>query len=126
MPRKTERKKLYTGQLSEEQKTYLECGFCFFAHSSPDGPDGYPFPFESIDQQKELWFKHREEIMQVMPPGERPNAWWLFESPLKAAPFFEHAEEFKYLKAHGLLHKHEENDYMQYQENERKTYCATG
>lgn len=39
-----------------------------------------PSPFASEAAAREAWQRHRDELMGGHQPGERPQAWWAFES----------------------------------------------
>jgi hypothetical protein len=46
------------------------------------GPSPYlPPAFDSDEQRRELWFRHREQLMeQFGSRGRRPRAWWRYEA----------------------------------------------
>jgi hypothetical protein len=46
------------------------------------GPSPYLAPaFDSDEQRRELWFRHREQMMeQFGSRGRRPQAWWRYEA----------------------------------------------
>ena len=39
-----------------------------------------PSPFATDREHREAWQRHREELLDRCPPGERPEGWWTFES----------------------------------------------
>ena len=39
-----------------------------------------PAPFASESERRAAWQRHRDELMAAHQPGERPQAWWAFES----------------------------------------------
>src|SRR5262245_7613604 len=67
-----------------------------------------PPPFESEDEARELWHRHRDRLMAYFSShGRRPMAWWWFEGPFPY-PGFEH-ETVALLEA-GLLSEDEKTE----------------
>jgi hypothetical protein len=61
------------GQITSDQELCLWLG----------ASSNQPAPFESAEEAKELWFRHRDRLMTLFSGhGRRPMAWWWFEAPL--------------------------------------------
>jgi hypothetical protein len=43
---------------------------------------GTPAPFASEDEARELWFVHRDRLLELFGrPGRKPLGWWKYEAP---------------------------------------------
>src|SRR5260370_42236470 len=85
------------------------------------GPDG--LASDEYERLRGLWFAHRDELMQDLPPGMRPWPFYVFELGLKDAPDFSsiadskglvvkgpHELELEWLRKHGHLTVFEERE----------------
>jgi hypothetical protein len=52
---------------------YLELGHNYFGDGFGPDPD--------VDEMRAVWKQHRAELLTEARPGNRPWAWWQFESP---------------------------------------------
>lgn len=76
MPRRRSSEKARRGALTDGQEMELEIGpghrvASFFADAAA---------------RREAWFEHRDELLAQGPPGNRPWAWWRYESGLDGSP----------------------------------------
>ncbi len=50
------------------------------------GPGGPRRSVEQLERRRGLWFAHRDELMADEGPGQRPWAWWQWESGIGGPP----------------------------------------
>ena len=41
------------------------------------------FPFRSDAERKQLYFQHRDELIEAMGPDKRCHAWWCYEAKVR-------------------------------------------
>jgi hypothetical protein len=65
---------------------------------------GTPAPFASEDEARELWFVHRERLLELFGrPGRRPLGWWRYEAAEHGLSWPGYDRERSVLFAGGLL-----------------------
>jgi hypothetical protein len=90
------------------------------------GPAAHrPLSFDSDEQRRQLWFRHRDRLMQWFGSrGRRPMAWWRYEAGDLRYPGYD--REQSTLWEAGLLAEAERTELLAFWREEFDRACAPG